>query len=164
MMTLNANPGEPSTATSGAKTSSPRASLKYFAQIQKISGCPPHACQGTTCKAYRFAGSKLDSNSFLPIALITPQRNLRGRPVNQCCTGYSLSFFQTLDQLRERAKEGIKNSPNFLKRIGDHFVCMKIAVTDGISTAVSKDGHFDFFEFVSFDAEKSVEEHRRLVP
>jgi len=138
--------------------------LKYISEITKIAGCPPMSCQGSACQGYRFAPASLSDKAFLPVALVTPQRILRGRPITQCCTAYSLSLFQTLDQLRKRAEEGKKTAPNFLKRVGDHFVRLDISASDGVSSAPNGHGHFDFFERVTFDALKCVVEHGELMP
>ena len=156
--------GTPSASSAGNANQLQSPQLKYSANIQKIDGCPPVECVSVDCQPYRFAFAKIDNRAFTPVALINPQRTLRGRPVAQCCTCYSLSVFQTFEQLKARALEGLKNSPQFLKKIGDHFIRMDIRSVDGACTTPTGTGHFDFFEFATFDGPDSVREHGKLMP
>lgn len=158
--TLN-TPAQLNNSTGQSSTQPPQ--LKYSAEIKSISGCPPTSCTGAARVGFRFAPAKLSHEAFLPVALIKPQRILKGRPITQCCTGYSLSLYQSLDQLKKRAEAGIKTSPLFLKRIGDHFVRMTVGPQDGVSSVAAADGHFDFFEYVAFKGLDSVEEHGALM-
>jgi hypothetical protein len=150
-------------SASAAPGAGEQAKLKYAHEIKQVCDCPPASSQSVDCYAYRFAFDKLDK-SFTPVALFNPQMTVSGRPVAHCCEGYSLSMFDTLEQLRKRARAGLDRAPNFLKRIGDHFVRIKLTALDGIRTPSSSNGHFEFFEAATFDGPSRSLAHARLFP
>lgn len=154
---MNANVSTSSTAAGQSLR------LKYALELQQVCDCPPASSQNPDCNAYRFAFDRLEK-SFTPIALLNPQRTVCGRPVVQCCEGYSLSMFETLEQLRKMAQAGLNRAPNFLKRIGDHFVHLKLTEVDGVRTLPNSKGHFEFFEATAFDGPTRSLTHQRLFP
>ncbi|EEF27747.1 conserved hypothetical protein [Ricinus communis] len=144
-MNMNQNPGLQSTQVavsadpsvgSGASESGSlqeaKVGLRYAIEIKKLDCCPPEDAQGLDIVGYRFAFENVDHrDNYLPVALIQPERVHAGQPITQCCTGYSLSVFESVDALAKKAKKMLATSPKFLKKVGDHFVALKISVADG---------------------------------
>jgi hypothetical protein len=71
-------------------------------------------------------------------------------------------MFQTLTQLKNRAKLALKTSPNFLKRVGDHYLQFALQANDGRVTTPSTYGHFEFYEFVGTSLSTRVVKHESL--
>ncbi|MFM0307127.1 hypothetical protein P0D71_04955 [Paraburkholderia sp. RL17-383-BIF-A] len=137
--------------------------LRYGTEIREVDGCPPQGVQGLDIVGFRFAfGDIKHAHNWLPVAKIQPERTHAGQPITQCCTGYSLSVFESLDALTRKAKKVLATSPKFLKNVGDHFIALKISSADGVCTLPNTTGHFDFFEFQSFSGTEAVAEHARL--
>jgi len=137
--------------------------IRYAEQIKSIAGCPPPDVQALDTVGYRFAFDDVaNEHNFLPVAVIQPERSHAGQSISQCCTGYSLSIFDSVENLAKRARKVLKTSPKFLERVGDHFIAMKIAAGDGFCTAPNGSGHFDFFEAASFSGPGSVIDHEGL--
>jgi hypothetical protein len=114
--------------------------------------------------AYRFAFSDASNESnFLPVAKLQPSRTLPdGRPVVECCEGWSLSMYTTLDKLQSKAKKTLKTSPQFLKRVGDCYMQIKLTAACGVHTDPNNSGHFDFFERATFDCSKAIVNHGKM--
>ena len=136
-------------------------SFKYHSTISAISNCPPSASGSPLSVSYRFCHADLKHPSnTLPIAEIH-KNSLPPRRPN--CSSYALSMFVSLETLKARAKAGISNSPQFLKKIGDHYVKIELSSTAGRQTVPNSDGHFDLHEYASFNLHAAVQEHRQLV-
>jgi hypothetical protein len=134
--------------------------LRYLTELNALPTCPPPVCQEPVSMGYRFATANLaDQNNALPVLKINPNRFLNEPKL--CCSGLALSMYVTLPQLNDRARKGVKNNPNFLKRIGDHYVQLTIADL-GRQCEPSSVGHFDFFEYTSFQFAQQVISHGRL--
>lgn len=67
-------------------------------------------------------------------------------------------------QLRNLILRMEKTSPNFRKIVGDHFVKLDMREHDGRRTAEDKFGHYNFYEYTTFDAHSAVQEHGPLFP
>lgn len=140
------------------------AQLKYAVEMREISKCPAEPNYTTLGMAYRFAFADVnDQRNFLPIAKLQPERTVSGRkPVGECCEGWSLSMFTTLDKLQARAKKGLKISPQFLKRVGDCYTQVKLTTSCGVHTDPGENGHFEFFERSTFVGESAVVAHGKM--
>ncbi|WP_186014498.1 hypothetical protein [Burkholderia gladioli] len=137
--------------------------LRYAAEIKRLDGCPPKDVTTIDIVGFRFAFEDIDDPSnYLPVAVVKPERVIAGQPIVQCCTGYSLSVFNSLESLARKAKQVMKTSPLFLRRVGDHFVALKITHNAGVCTEPNASGHFDLFESEDFSYRTSVLNHGRL--
>lgn len=142
---------------SGPSALPPVATLKYHTQLAAIENCPPLGLQSPTGPAFRFAKLPLTHpDNELPIAYLTPTRVIAGKAVIECCNCYSLSFFQTLPQLRAKFAKGLKNAPNLAKRLGTHYVQINLTNNSGRCTPANSSGHFELFEFSSFSIHAAV--------
>lgn len=72
-------------------------------------------------------------------------------PISQCCTGFALSMYTSPDTLMNKVRLAKKSAPQLLKRIGDHIAEVALGPTDGVCGQASSQGHFDFFERVTFN-------------
>ncbi len=142
----------------------PAVQLKYAAEIKDIAKCPLRPNFAQIQSAYRFALADVESiKNYLPIALLQPERTLPGsKPVKDCCAGWSLSMFTSLEALQSKARKTIKTSPKFLKRVGDHYAQVKLTDACGVHTGPNSEGHFDFFERSTFDGRQAVLSHGPL--
>jgi hypothetical protein len=140
------------------------AAFRYDAEIKKLACCPPTEAQATELVGYRYAFPNIDNpNNYLPVALINPARHLsNGRRITECCTGYSLSVYDSIEALTRKAKKAVKSSPGYLKNLGDHFVALRITLSDGLCTKPDASGHFDFFERATYSGRQAVVDHQRL--
>jgi hypothetical protein len=131
---------------------------KYAEDLSRIADCPEKPNFKQIAVAFRFAHADLNSSAnFLPTALLQPDRTVHGhKPIRDCCVGWSLSMFTSLEALEDRARKTIKTAPNFLKRVGDHYSQLKLSAVCGVHTAPSSNGHFEFFERTSFDGKSAV--------
>lgn len=160
-------PNSPQTIEPGGQPPAqpaPLAAFKYATEIREIAKCPIQPHNAAIGMAYRFAQADLsDEKNYLPAALLQPDRSMPGRkPITECCVGWSLSMFTTLDALQERARKTIKNSPKFLKRVGDHYTQLTLTSTCGVHTGPNNEGHFEFFERITFDGKKAVVSHGKM--
>ncbi|WP_141684909.1 hypothetical protein [Burkholderia stabilis] len=137
--------------------------LRYATEIKQLAACPPKGVSALDIVGFRFAFEDIEHpDNYLPVAVVKPERAIAGQPVTQCCTGYSLSVFDSLESLARKAQKALKTSPLFLRRVGDHFIRLKITPDAGVCTVPSDSGHFDLFEADSFSCRGAVLSHERL--
>lgn len=117
--------------------------LKYQKYTKNIPNCPPSECKPANMEAFRFVFGDIDHrNNFLPALLIKPARRLSKD--SDRCSGYALSFFNTLEKAKSRYFELRKKHKNIGKNLGSHIAKGFINKTDSIVTEINKIGHFDF--------------------
>lgn len=132
----------------------PQHELKYHAQLQAFSNCPPAGNSGIGI-GYRWCFEDInDQRNSLPVSMLNPD----GR---RCCNGYALSMFTTLDQAVARFNSLKNRFPEYETRVGTHYAQVRLRAEDGRSTPASNDGHFDFHEYTTFRLASSVLEHLR---
>ncbi|WP_157376499.1 hypothetical protein [Burkholderia ubonensis] len=137
--------------------------FRYAAEVRQVGCCPPESAASLDIVGFRFAFDDIEHpDNYLPLAKIKPERVIAGQPITQCCTGYSLSVFDSLESLARKAKKIVATSPKFLRRVGDHFVVLKINPDAGICTMPNDSGHFDLFEAENFSCRAAVLAHERL--
>jgi hypothetical protein len=138
--------------------------FKYGAQIRTIAKCPVHPHFTDLGMGYRFAKADIDhADNYLPIAKIDPDRTLHGqKPVTECCTGWALSMYTTVDALVARVHKAGVYAPKLLKRVGDHFIQVKLTPACGVHTGINDEGHFDFFERETFNGKNAVVAHGKM--
>lgn len=112
--------------------------LKYAAEINKFSDCPPVNSSGRSGDAFRFVFTPVGPDSFIPVALL-PSR--QGNPV-YCCSDWGLSMFDSSASARKRFSALMKKFPNIGKRVGTHLAKGSLTPACGPCTPPKK-GHFD---------------------
>jgi hypothetical protein len=142
---------------SSANTAAPATfEYKYRAEISEISGCPSQATTPFKDDCYRAVQSDpKHPGNFLPIARIDPHRLKKARP-DQRCALWGLSMYEHAQQLREMILKVEKHSPRFRLLIGDHCARLRLTAQHGRRTLASASGHFDFYEYATFNAETAV--------
>ncbi|MFA6068111.1 MAG: hypothetical protein WC810_06000 [Janthinobacterium sp.] len=137
---------------------------KYSTKMATITKCPPKSNLTEIDVGYRFAFSNVaDVRNFLPVAKISPHRTLpNGKKIVDCCSGWSLSMYTTLDKLQSRVLKTADNAPQFMKRVGDSFIKVKLTKACGEHTKPDGTGHFEFFERSTFDGNSAVVEHGKI--
>jgi len=135
--------------------------LKHQAELSALTDCLSQLGHQFNSFAYRVVHGALNHpDNYLPQAVLKPAR-LNSTP-HLCCSLWGLSMFETRDQLARRMKKNVKNSPNFLKLVGDHYVCLSLKSSHGLRTPSSKHGHFDFYPYTDCDVNSAVIEHAPL--
>lgn len=138
--------------------------FKYATEMKDIEGCPLKETKTDIEVAYRFAFLAVkDTQNFLPIALLNPQRSMPGgKHIAKCCEAWSLSMFTTLEALQNKLKKVSETSPFFTKRVGEYFTQIKLTPSCGVHTVPNSSGHFEFFEKASFDGRMAVISHGKI--
>lgn len=124
--------------------------FKYYLYINQLPDCPPCRYEPQNRQAFRFVFEDFDhSNNFLPVLLINPKRinSPSFRDNNARCSGYALSFFNTLENAVRRYRGLQRSIPNIHKSIGTHIAKGVITKKDGVISEISNNGHFDLHEF-----------------
>jgi hypothetical protein len=146
-----------------AATTLKKITFKYSKELEATTDFSPATLVQKDQPGFRLVKSNLDDESnFLPQAILVPNRHVHGRSIAASATGFALSMFESLDLLKTRTRSILKNSPQFLKRVGNHYAQLDLTSEDGASTATNGTGHFDFFEDVTFVPKSAVVSHSEL--
>lgn len=138
--------------------------FRYHDHISKIACCPGSANELFEENNFRAVQKDIKfKNNFLPQAVYEPQRLLKCKPGAKCSL-WGLSTYESVEGLRNLILKVEETTPNFRKKIGDHYAKLRLSSEVGRRTASDKFGHFDFYEYTNFDAQKSVIEHAPLFP
>lgn len=128
--------------------------LKYEAQINKYNFDFKEFIEQER-DAFRWVFSDInDSRNFKPVYILNSQLESieEAKGINDC-TGYSLSFFNTVENAKKRFETITKDKPLLYKKLGTHVAQGSIVKQDGISNRINRFGHFEHFEYenVVFD-------------
>ncbi|MFH1115180.1 MAG: hypothetical protein V1792_14820 [Pseudomonadota bacterium] len=125
--------------------------FKYQACIRNLGiECPPDNYEQEERDSFRFVKDTGENNNFLPPLVIKPKRIHSGQfknDLNEICSGYALSFFDTLDNAIEYFAELRQQMSNAYKSVGTHIARGLLAECDGVMSNPDSDGHFDLHEF-----------------
>lgn len=138
--------------------------FEYHDQMSSLPDCPC-ALKGPYDKiGYHLVQSNLqDVGNFLPKGKKDPEGYERQVVVKRC-PWWSLSMFESPDHLRRRFSKAKLSNPMVAKLIGDHFVKFRLDHTKGRISSASSNGHFEFFQYKSFDPLLEASDHQRLYP
>ena len=122
--------------------------FKYARFITPLPNCPPGGCKPADIVAYRFVFSDLkDWRNFTPAFIIKPERHRPSTPAKVCCSGYGLSFYDSLANAEAKHHQLTENFPNISLHIGTHIAEGNLSKTDGVITPPNSEGHFDLHEY-----------------
>jgi len=125
---------------------------KYQEQIRKFADCPPSDYKPVDMIAFRWVfKDKSYRNNFLPPLAIDPSRKLKNDKLK--CSGYALSFFNSLENAKKRYLFLSDNNPQVFRSLGEYIARVEIKSDDGIASAPDIKGHFDLHEFAKADLE-----------
>jgi hypothetical protein len=131
--------------------------LKYK---KKIDNC---ACDFDDFKerertSYRWCFSEIsDERNFLPKYLRKPDEE------DDNCLGWGLSFFNTLEEGKQRLNEVVGLRTFLYKKLGDHIAIGELSKEDGISNKSDRTGHFTLFEYKNVDLSKKFEVVEKVI-
>jgi hypothetical protein len=149
-----AAPAPPPPAPSG-----PKSAYKYGYGLVTHPNCPSGATATFSERSYRIVHADIkDQRNFLPKAILEPHMGTK------CCQAWGLSLYDSVAQVRSKIEQVEKRVRNWRKKVGDCAAELALGVTHGARTPSSNDGHFTFYEFHSFDPEKSVTAVEKLFP
>jgi hypothetical protein len=125
--------------------------FKYPALIRDLGiECPPNGCSPEKRNSFRIVKGVDHKDNFLPPLIIKPQRRhsetFKNDP-SELCSGYALSFFVSLDSVREYFAELLEQMSNAHKSVGTHVAKGALDECDGVMSEPDEDGHFDLHEF-----------------
>jgi hypothetical protein len=120
--------------------------LKYKDAIERL-GCDLEEFserENRNAYCWVFEGISSDKN-FVPRAITT------GRDE---CGSWGLSFFETLEQSKNRIKYICRKSKTLHLKLGTHIANGRLLKTDGISDNCNPEGHFNHHEYPGIDLSK----------
>lgn len=135
--------------------------LRYHLEINKNADCPPTS-SGHQDVGYRFCfASKTDRRNFLPTSILDLSRTDGNAPA-PCCSGYALSMFVSLENLIEKRDKLAKRIKKFAEKKGSHYAKLSLTKNCGRCASLNDEGHFDFFEYTTFNAINAITEHAEI--
>jgi len=157
------------------KESEPPKTYKYQEYLSQYENCPPDDYAELSMSAFRWIfekGHENESDSFLPVLLITPERvNARQFDKDYMkCAGYALSLYNTLTNAKNAfhkisARLEMLNI-NFADNVGEFVAEITIETPDGVASDFTKKGrnkgHFNFHEYENVDFSQKIVEIQKL--
>jgi hypothetical protein len=132
-----------------------QASLKYQYLIDEIDlndgcTCPPENAEASHRIAFRYVFEN-DPNleSHKPGRLKNPKRV--GKTGDESCSLCSISCFETVQQAITKYRDLVNTRPNLANVLGDSLAMGELDEMSGLVTEIDEHGHFDLFEFSTFD-------------
>lgn len=125
---------------------------KYRQFIDPLPDCPPESSRPNETVAYRFVFEDMaDDRNFVPAFILKPERREASTSNEICCSGYALSFFNSLQNAEAKYRKLRTTFKKIHQRIGTHIAEGNISKTDGVMTRITLEGHFDLHEFEGTD-------------
>ena len=129
--------------------------FKYQDNITKFFNCPPNIYTEKEMLAFRWVFSECDNNSFKPVLIIDPVRQLGDEDKN--CEGFALSMFENEEGAYEKYKKLVRNNPLLKYNFGTIIAELNLSLKDGVcSEAENKYSHFNFHEYDETDLSKKI--------
>lgn len=130
--------------------------FKYQDYITKFHNCPPIVYNEKGIKAYRWVFSESDNNSFRPVLIIDPARQLGDDDKN--CEGFALSMFEQEDSAYQKYKKLVRNRPHLKNNFGTMIAELQISPNDGVCSEPEENNylHFNFHEYYYTDLSKKI--------
>jgi len=118
---------------------------KYQKQIKNIANCPPSDYKPIDMIGFRWVfKDKSDRNNFVPPLVIDPSRKFKTDKSR--CSGYALSFFESLENAKKRYLFFYDNNPQIVKSLGEYIASVEIKSDDGVASKPDEYGHFEMHE------------------
>ncbi|RFM31233.1 hypothetical protein [Chitinophaga silvisoli] len=140
--------------------------LKYRDLLKEVSNngcsCPPDDATSLITVAYRFVFEEDTKKiNHLPNKIISPKRKLRDTVEE--CSACGLSCYLTEENASTKYNYLIEAHQNIYKNIGDSLSVGTINAEDGQVTTVDHEGHYDFYEFATFNPHNCFTFLKRLL-
>lgn len=134
---------------------------KYANETKLMCNCPPESYQPIQTAGFRLCFSDLNyKQNYLPRATKANSGNASKNAIT--CEYFGLSFYTSEAKLKKAFKAGTNYAERTYKRLGDHFIKVKLDENSGTQTKPSSRGHFDLHEFSTFDCKLAIETHKRI--
>lgn len=130
--------------------------LKY--KIDGLRECPPKNCIEQTKEAYRFIKDVISEESFFPLGIQNPSRNLGNSDSNRCKAYVGLSLFDSENDAKELYKELCRRNRRpirTLKSLGNKLAKGKLTPRHGLCSPSNSSGHFTLYEYVNSNIERA---------
>ena len=133
--------------------------FKYQSQIDKLLSLGyklPPLIAPEDKDACRFASSLPDAQNHVPQYMSNPKRMLHDMSANKATTSLlALSCFESETKATKFYSALQKSNPRAVKSIGDSLAEGVITDDDGRITEPTANGHFDLYEYVQCDLNKT---------
>lgn len=134
-------------------------SFKYQRQLEELllQGCQlPKLYKPNDMHACRFAFSSGERTNHLPQYVSNPKRMLQDIKRGKSDTSLlALSCFDSAERAVAFYKNLTKAFKNTALTIGDALAEGNLSNDDGLKSSTGQNGHFDFYEYVNCDLNKS---------
>lgn len=112
---------------------------------------------------YRFIFEDINhEDNFKPVLERDPKRVLKFTTEQEKCSGYALSFFDTLEHARSRYRALVRNFRKIEQKLGTHVAKVQIDETDGVCSETGRDGHFAVHEYPTTNFMRKILEIERI--
>lgn len=133
---------------------------KYQVEISAIKTCPPKSSKVNNM-GYRFVKTPVNKDSFLPQAMLMPNRFVSANNYKKC-SSWALSMFLSEQQAVDFFKKLETTVKNLRKTMGDHVAELQLNATHGLQTKADQKGHFDLHEFNGVDLTTAISNTNRI--
>lgn len=138
--------------------------LRYHHHISQIADCPCALSGEYEKDGFHLVQADLQSPAnFRPKGLKDAAGYAVTAPEKRC-VWWALSMFESPDHIRRRFNKAMRSNPKLGKLIGEYYVRFRLNHTLGRVSATASNGHFEFFEYTSFDAKSQALDHQKLNP
>lgn len=122
--------------------------LKYKNEINEFNDCPPEDCTEQSREVYRFIRDVISEESFLPVGIQNPSRQLNNSEKCKAYGGLSLfkdeaSALKIYKALCRRNRRPVKT----LKSLGNKLAKGFLSPPHGLSSPSNNSGHITFYEY-----------------
>ncbi len=130
--------------------------LKYQKYTNELLNCPPITYKEIEASVFRWVFTECDDNSFIPVLIIDPARQLGDE--DKTCEGYALSMFEQEKGAYQKYKKLVKNKPHLKANFGTKIAELQLLMSEGVSSEpeVNNYTHFNFHEYEGTNLPKKI--------
>jgi hypothetical protein len=134
----------------------PSNKFKYQEHTDKIINCPPTYYAEKNLVAFRWVFQECDENSFIPVLIIDPKRQLGEE--DKKCEGFALSLFEELQGAYQKYKRLVQIRPHLQKSFGNRIAELTITDSDGVCSEPETYNfkHFNIHEYPNANLSKKI--------
>ena len=130
--------------------------FKYQEYLIKFSNCPPLEYYEKSQNVFRWVFIECDENSFKPVSIIDPVRQLGDD--DKSCEGYALSMFEIEEGAYLKYKKLVRNRPQLKNNFGTMIAEINLSIEDGIWSEPEEKNysHFNLHEYEGTGLSKKI--------
>lgn len=130
--------------------------FKYQEYLTRFSNCPPVECYEKDQNVFRWVFVECDENSFRPVSIIDPARQLGND--DKSCGGYALSMFEKKEGAYLKYKKIVSNKPQLKNTFGTMIAEISLSTEDGVcsESELKNYTHFNLHEYQGTDLPEKI--------